>query len=145
MEIIGGGRVCIDDRVFCVVGSTEIERAVKPEKKAGVDSVRKTGGRKKEVIDTSAFVPGQGIGDRLEREQRLNSSATNDRTGAVRSVVGWKTKEFGHHGDIGAGDEIQFVSAKGEVGIRQAVDAVVLQIRVAGGRVKSGARRVAQA
>src|SRR5256885_1095356 len=144
MEIRARGRVRINHRIFLVVCPPGIESAVKSKKNTGVQSVRKARRRKNDVIGALAFVSGERIGDRLERDQGLNAGTADDRAGAVGGVVAGEAKIPSQPGDVRSGNEIQFVRTQRFIGVRQTVNAVVLKIQVPGGGVKGVARRIAQ-
>src|SRR6266480_843633 len=101
MEIRARGRVRINHRVFLVVGPAGIEPAVKREKNARVQSVRKTGWGKDNVIGALAFVSVDGIRERLERDQRLNAGAADDPAGAILGVVVREPKISGRSAKVG--------------------------------------------
>src|SRR6059058_4320814 len=123
MEILTRRRVRIHHRMLLVVGPAGIEPAVKPKKNAPVQSVRKTRWGKDNVIGALAFVSVEGIGQRLERDQRLNAAA-DDPAGAILGVVARETKISGRSAKVGSGNEIQFVRAQRFIGVHQTVNAV---------------------
>src|SRR5205814_8333684 len=86
-----------------------------------------------------------GIGQRLEREQRLNACVADDPVGAILGVAVRETKISGRAANVGSGNEIQFVRAQRFIGIHQTVNAVILKIQVAGGGVEGVTGRIAQA
>ena len=145
MEIRARRRVRIYHRIFFVVGPSKIKSAVKSEKNSRVQPVRKARRRKNNVIGALALVAGEWIGQRLKRDQRLNAGAAHDPAGAIFGVVGREPEVLGQPAEVGSGDEIQFVGAQRLIGVHQTVDAVVLEIQIAGGGVKSVARGIAQA
>src|SRR5437879_215271 len=125
MEILTRRRVCINHRIFLVVGPASIEPAVKSEKNARVQSVRKTRWRKDHVIGAFAFMPGEWVGQGLEGDQRLNAGAADDPPGAILGVVVRETKILRQSTDVGSGNEIQFIRTQRFLGGHQAANAVI--------------------
>src|SRR5205823_9115266 len=111
MEIRARRRVCIDHRVFLVVGPAGIEAPMKSEKNTRVQTVPKAWRRKNDVIGALAFVGGEWIWDRLERDQRLDAGASHPAPGTILGVVGRETKILRQHTDVGSGNEIQLIRA----------------------------------
>src|SRR6266446_2220324 len=87
LEVIAPAQGHINDWIFLVGNSSQIESAMESDEDALVKSVRKSGRRKGYFTGTFAFGAGKRIGQRLKRNQRLHTPAADNLAGAIHRVV----------------------------------------------------------
>ena len=92
LEVIARAQGHINDWIFLVGNSSQIESAMEPDKDALVKPIRKSGRRKGYFTGAFAFGAGKRIGQRLKRDQRLNTAAADNLAGAVSRVIGRETE-----------------------------------------------------
>src|SRR5712691_6448579 len=92
LEVIARAQCHINDWIFLVGNSSQIESAMEPDKDALVKSVRKSGRRKGYFTGTFAFGASKRIGQRLKCDQRLHTAAADDLASAIDRVVRRETE-----------------------------------------------------
>src|SRR2546422_2302436 len=146
MKVIEGGQVHVHQRVFLVVQSAQIELAVESYEDPVVEPVGKRAGRECDVIGAFALGPGHWVGQRLKRDERLNTRATDNGSRSVPGVIVGKTEILDRcAANLGCWNPIKFVGAGRLIRVHETVDSVVFKIQIASDGVESKSRRIAKA
>ena len=146
VKIVRAGQIHEHQRILLVVGAAQIELAVEAEENAVVQSVRERGWSKDDVVGPFALLARERVRLRLKGHQGLNALAAHHGPGAIGSVVVRKAKKLDRGAtDVGRPNQVEFVCAQWLIRIHQAINPVVLEIQIAGRRMKSETRRIAEA
>src|SRR5579859_4550680 len=146
LEVVGGAKVRKDDRILLIGKPPQSPLAVEPDENSVIKRRWKARRRKGDVVSALAFGTGEWIGQWLKGKQGLDATAADRATGAILGVIRRISKVRDRAGSqLGCGYKVELVGAERFVGIGQAINPVILKIKIAARRVKDKTGRIAQA